>query len=196
MEISIWSILFFGFAYLLGSVPFGLILTRAAGMGDIRTMGSGNIGTTNVLRAGSKRLAAGTLILDALKGMAAVTVGTALFGPLAGAIAGVCAFLGHLYPIWLKFKGGKGVATFIGVLAGLSWQGFLVFAVCWLVVAFLFRFSSLSALVASVITTLLLLVTGQQLVGITALILTAMVYWKHRTNIQKLIAGTESKIGQ
>ena len=138
------------FGYLLGSIPFGLLLTRAAGLGDVRKIGSGNIGATNVLRTGNKGLAAATLLLDALKGTAAVLI-AGHFAPETAVWAGLGAFLGHLFPVWLGFKGGKGVATYLGVLIGLAWQVALIFAVVWLVMAFLFRFSSLAALTAAVV---------------------------------------------
>lgn len=192
-----FSALIFCFAaYLVGAIPFGLVLTKLAGKGDIREIGSGNIGTTNVLRTGSKGLAAATLVLDALKGTIAVLLGAWLFGPYIGGIAGLCAFIGHLYPVWLKFKGGKGVATYLGVLGGLSLQGFLVFAICWLTVAFLAKFSSLAALIATLVTTLSLLVTGQNDAALISAAMTLLIFWKHSDNIKRLIAGTESKIGQ
>ncbi len=142
------------FGYLLGSIPFGLILTRMAGLGDVRSIGSGNIGATNVLRTGNKKLAAGTLVLDALKGTAAVLIAGRFGGEAAAIAAGFGAFIGHLFPVWIGFKGGKGVATYLGVLIGLAWPGALVFAVVWIVCAFLTRYSSLSALVACVLTTI------------------------------------------
>src|SRR5687768_1202014 len=138
-------------AYLCGSIPFGLLLTRAAGLGDVRNIGSGNIGATNVLRTGNKGLAAATLLLDALKG-AAPAILALRYGPEPGAIAGLGAFLGHLYPVWLGFKGGKGVATYIGVLAGLAWQVALIFGAVWLAVAAVTRYASLASLVAAVAT--------------------------------------------
>ncbi|TIS00769.1 MAG: glycerol-3-phosphate 1-O-acyltransferase PlsY, partial [Mesorhizobium sp.] len=138
------------FGYLLGSIPFGLLITRAAGLGDVRQIGSGNIGATNVLRTGNKGLAAATLLLDALKGTAAVLI-AGHFSPDFGLLAGFGALLGHLFPVWLGFKGGKGVATYLGVLLGLAWQGMVVFAVVWLAMAFLFRYSSLAALAATVV---------------------------------------------
>ena len=138
------------FGYLLGSIPFGLLLTRAAGLGDVRNIGSGNIGATNVLRTGNKGLAAATLLLDMLKGTAAVLI-AGIYGTEAAIAAGLGAFLGHLFPVWLGFKGGKGVATYIGVLAGLMWQAALLFGAVWLVVAFALRYSSLSALTACVV---------------------------------------------
>ncbi len=138
------------FGYLLGSIPFGLLLTRAAGLGDVRNIGSGNIGATNVLRTGNKGLAAATLLLDMLKGTAAVLI-AGIYGTEFAIAAGLGAFLGHLFPVWLGFKGGKGVATYLGVLAGLMWQAALLFGAVWLVVAFAMRYSSLAALIACVV---------------------------------------------
>src|ERR1700754_3828561 len=142
--------------YLLGSIPFGLVLTRLAGTQDLRTIGSGNIGATNVLRTGRKGLAAATLLFDALKGTAAVIIAGYFGGPDAAMLAGLGAFLGHLFPVWLKFRGGKGVATYIGILLGLFWPGAIVFCLIWLAMAFALRYSSLSALVASLVTPLFL----------------------------------------
>jgi glycerol-3-phosphate acyltransferase PlsY len=181
--------------YLLGSIPFGLILTRLAGTEDIRTIGSGNIGATNVLRTGNKGLAAATLIGDALKGTAAVLIASA-WGPAAGLIAGFGAFLGHLFPVWLRFKGGKGVATFLGVLIGVWWPGALLFAAIWLGVAYLSRYSSLSALVASAVTPAALLLAGLRAEAGLFLVLAIMLYAMHRQNISRLMAGTEGRIGQ
>ena len=149
------------FGYLLGSIPFGLILTRAAGGPDVRTIGSGNIGATNVLRTGRKGLAAATLICDILKGTAAVLIAAHFYGHDAALAAGFGAFIGHLFPLWLKFKGGKGVATYIGVLIGLVWPAALIFCVVWLVMAWVFRYSSLSALIASAVTPLALWLLGE-----------------------------------
>lgn len=182
------------FGYLLGSIPFGLLLTRAAGLGDVRKIGSGNIGATNVLRTGNKKLAAATLLLDALKGTAAVLVGE-LLGPGFGLIAGLGAFLGHLFPIWLGFKGGKGVATYLGVLIAVSWQAALVFAIAWLAVAFILRLSSLAALVASIIVPLFLWATGTVDAATLFAIMSVIVFVKHRANIGRLVAGTEPRIG-
>ncbi|WP_243368316.1 glycerol-3-phosphate 1-O-acyltransferase PlsY [Microvirga solisilvae] len=181
--------------YLLGSIPFGVIFTRMAGLGDIRNVGSGNIGATNVLRTGRKGLAAATLLGDALKGTAAVLI-AAQWGEHAATIAGLGAFLGHLYPVWLKFKGGKGVATFIGVLIGLNWIAALVFAVIWLGVAFATRYSSLSALVASAAVPIALWLLGQPAMAAMVVMLVALLWWKHSPNISRLLAGTEGKIGQ
>jgi glycerol-3-phosphate acyltransferase PlsY len=186
--------------YGLGAIPFGLLLTRAAGLGDVRDIGSGNIGATNVLRTGHKGLAALTLLLDALKGTAAVLIGHeigALGGVaiLASLVAGLGAFLGHLFPVWLGFTGGKGVATYIGVLAGAFWPGALVFCAIWLGMAFLTRYSSLSALTASVATPLALLAFDAIPAAMLAVLMTALLLWKHRANIRRLAAGEEPKIG-
>jgi len=182
------------FGYLLGSIPFGLLITRAAGLGDVRNIGSGNIGATNVLRTGNKGLAAATLLLDALKGTAAVLI-AGHFSPDFGLLAGFGAFLGHLFPAWLGFKGGKGVATYLGVLLGLAWQGALVFAVVWLVMAFLFRYSSLAALTAAVIVPVALyFIATPQIAGLFA-VMSLIVIAKHRANISRLMAGSEGKIG-
>jgi len=181
--------------YLSGSIPFGLLLTRAAGLGDIRSIGSGNIGATNVLRTGNKWLAALTLLLDALKGLVPVVIGKA-FGLEAALAAGLGAFVGHLYPVWLGFRGGKGVATFAGISLGYSWTVLAPFAVGWLVTAFVTRYSSLAALVGVAVTTLTLFLVGQTALGWLYVLLTALVVFKHRTNIARLRAGTESRIGQ
>ncbi|RUX95129.1 MULTISPECIES: glycerol-3-phosphate 1-O-acyltransferase PlsY [unclassified Mesorhizobium] len=182
------------FGYLLGSIPFGLLLTRAAGLGDVRKIGSGNIGATNVLRTGNKGLAAATLLLDALKGTAAVLI-SGHFAPELAIWAGLGAFLGHLFPVWLGFKGGKGVATYLGVLIGLAWQVALIFAVVWLVVAFLFRFSSLAALTAAVVVPIALYVLSTPQIAGLFVVMSIIVFIKHRENISRLLAGTEGKIG-
>ena len=225
--LSFWSLAAVAFGYLLGSVPFGLILTRMAGLGDVRAIGSGNIGATNVLRTGNKKLAAVTLALDMLKGTAAVliaywlavsfndgTTSTAMQQNFAVWMpAGVGAFLGHVYPVWLNFKGGKGVATYIGVLLGWWWQAALLFCGVWLVTAFLTRYSSLSAILAAIVTPLALywhahtdvtpttdtiaaVLSGQILImSYAAAALSGLLIWKHRENIGRLIAGEESRIG-
>lgn len=182
--------------YLLGSIPFGLILTRMAGLGDVRKIGSGNIGATNVLRTGNKKLAAATLLLDALKGTAAVLVANALWGYEASLVAGFFAFLGHLFPVWLGFKGGKGVATYIGVLLGAAPLMMLAFALIWIATAFITRYSSLSALVAMVIIPVALWVLGPEKTALLVTLLSVISWWKHRENIKRLMAGTESRIGQ
>jgi glycerol-3-phosphate acyltransferase PlsY len=180
--------------YLLGSIPFGLILTRAAGGPDIRAIGSGNIGATNVLRTGKKGLAAATLLCDALKGTAAVLLTAHYAAPDAALVAGLGAFLGHLFPVWLKFKGGKGVAVYIGVLIGLYWLGALIFCTIWMAVAALSRYSSLAALVASALTPLALWGLGQPSTAALFLLLTALLWAMHRANIARLLAGSEGKI--
>ena len=183
------------FGYLIGSIPFGVILTRLAGTEDLRTIGSGNIGATNVLRTGRKGLAAATLLGDALKGTVAVLVARYFGGSEAALIAGAGAFAGHLFPVWLGFKGGKGVATYIGILLGLAWPSAVFFCALWLLVAATFRYSSLSALVASALTPLFLWFTATP--AMTALIaaLTVILWIKHRENIRRLLSGTEGKIG-
>jgi glycerol-3-phosphate acyltransferase PlsY len=186
--------------YLLGSIPFGLLLTRFSGLGDIRSIGSGNIGATNVLRTGHKGLAALTLLLDGLKGTLAVLIGYRIgahFGlaTVGSLIAGLAAFLGHIFPAWLGFKGGKGVATYIGVVGGLIWPGALIFCGLWLVTAFTTRYSSLSALVASVATPMILLTLGYRPEALLALLMTLLLLWKHAANIRRLLAGEEPKIG-
>jgi glycerol-3-phosphate acyltransferase PlsY len=183
------------FGYLCGSIPFGLILTRLAGTQDIRSIGSGNIGATNVLRTGNKKLAAATLLLDALKAAAAAWVMAYFVGEEAGIIAGFFAFIGHLFPVWIGFKGGKGVATYIGVLLGLFWPAALAFGVIWLGVAFVSRYSSLAALVASAIVPLMLLWSHYFPLAALFAILSAMLWYMHRANIKRLLNGTEGKIG-
>lgn len=193
---AVWSLVALVLGYLLGSIPFGVILTRLAGTQDLRTVGSGNIGATNVLRTGRKGLAAATLLGDALKGTAAVLIARHFGGNDAALVAGVGAFLGHLFPVWLGFRGGKGVATYIGVLLGLSWPSALFFCAAWIFVAAIFRYSSLSALVASALTPLFLLLTSvPEITGVIA-VLTVLLWIKHRENIARLLNGTEGKIGK
>jgi len=181
--------------YLLGSIPFGLILTKLAGLGDLRQIGSGNIGATNVLRAGGKGLAALTLLLDAAKGTAAVWLG-AQFGPEAALFGGLGAFLGHLYPVWLGFRGGKGVATYVGVLLGLYWPAAIAFCILWLLVAYRTRYSSLAALVASAASLAALALTGQWRLAALFLLLTVLLYIRHADNIRRLSKGEEARIGE
>ena len=197
--------------YLLGSIPFGLVLTRLAGLGDIRAIGSGNIGATNVLRTGRKDLAALTLLLDAGKGTAAVWLGDQ-YGPDIAVLAAIAAFIGHLYPVWLGFNGGKGVATYIGILAGLAWPYAVLFCALWLAIAFIGRRSSVSALAAGTITAGLSWIMSSPTVwfaGQAALapflltrqraevvaVMTVLVFWRHRANIGRLLKGEEPKIG-
>ena len=182
--------------YGLGSLPFGLILTRLAGTADLRTIGSGNIGATNVLRTGRKDLAAITLLLDVLKGTMAVLMARYWFGDPAAIFAATGAFFGHLYPIWLGFRGGKGVATYLGCLLGLWWPAGLAFAALWLAVASATRFSSAAALIASFAAPPLFFLTGQITDGTALAILAAVLWWKHRANLTRLLAGTEGRIGQ
>jgi glycerol-3-phosphate acyltransferase PlsY len=183
------------FGYLLGSIPFGLILTRAAGGPDVRTIGSGNIGATNVLRTGRKGLAAATLVCDMLKGTLAVLVAGHFGGHDAALAAGLGAFLGHLFPVWLKFKGGKGVATFIGLLIGLYWPAAVIFCAVWLLVAWLTRYSSLAALVASALTPAAVWARDTPHTALLFLLLAVMLWIMHRANITRLLAGSEGKIG-
>ena len=180
--------------YLLGSIPFGLLLTRAAGLGDIRAIGSGNIGATNVLRTGRKGLAAATLLLDALKGLIAVLVART-FGPDAALAAGGGAVLGHMFPVWLSFKGGKGGATVLGVFLGLSWPIVAVGAVAWLLLLVTLRYSSLATLLATALGAASAWWLSPRPVAVLAAALVVLVWAKHHENIRRLLAGTESKVG-
>jgi len=182
--------------YLLGSIPFGLLLTRMAGTQDLRAIGSGNIGATNVLRTGRKDLAAATLLLDALKGTVAVVLAAVFFGPSATLAGAAGAFLGHLYPVWLGFRGGKGVATFLGCLVGIAWKAALVFVIVWLAVAWMTRYSSAAALAASAGATLALFGLRDTTAGFLFALLAALLWIKHSANISRLMSGTEGKIGQ
>jgi glycerol-3-phosphate acyltransferase PlsY len=189
-------ILAFVLGYLLGSIPFGIIVTRLGGGPDPRTIGSGNIGATNVLRSGNKKLAALTLLGDALKGTVAVLFGWLLGGEGTAIAAGLGAFIGHLFPAWLGFKGGKGVATYLGVVLGLFPIGALAFVVSWLAVAKLSKYSSLSALAATLVTPAIIYGFGHGRLAVAMLVLSAMLWLMHRDNIRRLLAGTEGKIGQ
>jgi glycerol-3-phosphate acyltransferase PlsY len=182
--------------YLLGSIPFGLILTKLAGTQDVRSIGSGNIGATNVLRTGSKGLAAATLVCDILKGTLAVIVAGSYAGPDAAMLAALGAFLGHLFPVWLKFKGGKGVAVYIGVLIGLFWPAAIVFCAIWISTALTSRYSSLSALVASFVTPIFLWWFGHPALASLFALMTLLLFYTHRENIKRLQAGTEGRIGE
>ncbi|MCX2698983.1 MULTISPECIES: glycerol-3-phosphate 1-O-acyltransferase PlsY [Ochrobactrum] len=197
-ETGLFSLVSLGtliFGYILGSIPFGLVLTRLAGLGDVRAIGSGNIGATNVLRTGNKKLAAATLILDALKGTVAVLIAWR-FGEAAAIAAGFGAFIGHLFPVWIGFKGGKGVATYLGILIGLAWPSALVFIAAWIITALLTRYSSLSALVASLIVPIVLYMRGDPAIAGLFAVMTLIIFIKHHTNISRLLSGTESKIGK
>ena len=182
--------------YLFGTIPFGLVLTKFAGTADLRSIGSGSIGATNVLRTGRKGLAAATLIGDALKGTVAVLISGYYGGPNAAMLAGLGAFLGHLFPVWLNFRGGKGVAVYIGVLIGLFWPAAVLFCVVWLAVAAISRYSSLSAFVASVVTPIFLWWFGHPALAALFAVMTLLLFYAHRENIGRLRAGTEGRIGQ
>src|SRR4051794_8251231 len=190
-----WLPVGFILGYLFGSIPFGLILTKLAGTQDLRGVGSGNSGATNVLRPGRKGLAAATLLLDMLKGTAAVVIAGYYGGPNAAMLAALGAFLGHLFPVWLNFKGGKGVAVYIGVLIGLIWPAAVVFCVIWVSTAFTSRYSSLSALVASFVTPIFLWWFGHPALASLFAVLTLLLFYSHRENIRRLQAGTEGRIG-
>jgi len=190
--------------YLLGSIPFGLLLTRLSGRGDVRDTGSGNIGATNVLRHAGKKLGALTLACDLLKGTAGVFAGMSVVGALGGDLAtalngavfgGLGAFLGHLYPVWLRFKGGKGVATLIGVLLGLDWRLAVAFCACWVVTAAIGRISSLSALVATAVVFLLGWFMEPRVMALTLSVMSLLVFWRHRENITRILGGEEPRIG-
>jgi glycerol-3-phosphate acyltransferase PlsY len=181
--------------YLFGTVPFGLLLTRAAGLGDIRAIGSGNIGATNVLRTGRRGLAAATLLRDAVKGAAAVLVGAALAGPVGAALGGLASAVGHMFPVWLRFRGGKGVATGAGVLLAASPLAGLAAAVIWLAVAAATRISSAGALAAAAAAPLLAWGMSGRIAALLALAVAALIWWRHAPNIARLLAGTEPRIG-
>jgi len=182
--------------YLLGSVPFGVIITSMMGLGDLRSIGSGNIGAINVLRTGNKPAAAATLLLDGAKGAVAVLLAQAFVAQDAAQIAALGAFLGHLYPVWLRFRGGKGVATFLGIVLALAWPVGLAACAVWLVAARLFRISSLAALVAAATSVPLALILNHPDMMILCAILAVLVFWRHRSNIARLATGTEPRIGQ
>lgn len=189
-------LIFILMGYLIGSFPSGLVYTRLAGMEDIRNLGSGNIGATNVLRTGNKKIALATLITDILKGITAILIAKSFLSDTQATFIGVAAFLGHIYPVWLKFKGGKGVATYIGVIAGLSIWAVTGFALIWLIMAGLFRYSSLAALTASLAVPIIFyLQPDSQNIALISLVMTFIVFFKHLENIQRLWKGVETKIG-
>lgn len=192
MNLILWAIL----GYLLGSIPFGIVITRALGLGDLRKIGSGNIGATNVLRTGNKGAALATLLLDAGKGAIAVLIARAVAGPDAGLVAGAAAFLGHLFPVWLGFKGGKGVATFLGTLLALDWRVCLIACGLWLVTAAITRISSLSALVAALLSPFVAYWYDGWPLALTTAFMTVLIFIRHRANIARIMAGTEPKIGK
>lgn len=189
-----YSVVAFLIGYLFGSLPSGVLIARAAGLGDLRKIGSGNIGATNVLRTGRKELAALTLIADALKGMIVVLL-AGRYGPEYAALAGLGAFLGHLFPVWLRFKGGKGVATYLGVLLVIAWPGAVVFAIVWLTVAFLTRYSSLAALTAVICVPIALFLMEYKQPALLFMLLSILVFFTHRANIGRLLQGSEPRIG-
>lgn len=189
---GLWALV----AYLIGSIPSGVLIARAMGLGNLREIGSGNIGATNVLRTGSKKAAAATLALDAGKGFAAVWLALNLVGPDVAQLAGFAVLVGHCFPVWLKFRGGKGVATFFGVLFGLAWPFGIVAAIAWLGTAAVFRMSSLAALVASLSAPVAAYFGGVPSLFFLMVCLCALIFLRHRANIQRLVAGTESKIGK
>lgn len=189
--LALWAIV----GYLLGSIPFGVILTKAMGLGNLREIGSGNIGATNVLRTGNKGAAAATLLLDGAKGAVAVLLARALAAEDAAQIAALAAFLGHCFPVWLQFKGGKGVATFLGLMLSLAWPVGLLACGIWLATAAISRISSLSALVAAAWSPLVCLMLGQGQIFLLTLILAGLILWRHRANLARLKAGTEPRIG-
>ena len=188
------QILAFVFGYALGSIPFGLVLTKMAGLQDIRTIGSGNIGATNVLRTGNKGLAAATLLLDALKASFAIIIVSQWQADL-GVSAALGAFIGHLYPVWLRFQGGKGVATYLGCLLALFWPAAIAFALVWLAVAAITRYSSMAALIASLVSPLVVLYFDHGAEAELFVALAILLWFKHRPNIERLLAGTEGRIG-
>ncbi|ETW13866.1 hypothetical protein ATO8_03211 [Roseivivax marinus] len=188
----LWAVL----GYLCGSVPFGLIITRAMGLVDPRTIGSGNIGATNVLRTGSKAAGAATLILDAVKGAVAVVAARLAAGEDAAQVAALLAFIGHCYPVWLRFRGGKGVATFLGVLLGLVWPVGLLTCATWIAAVVMTRVSSVGALTAAAVSTIWMFLIAQFDTVLVGIVMTLLLYWRHRQNLARLRAGTEPKIGQ
>ncbi|MDP5365765.1 MAG: glycerol-3-phosphate 1-O-acyltransferase PlsY [Paracoccaceae bacterium] len=188
----LWAVI----GYLMGSVPFGMVLTRVMGLGNLRDIGSGNIGATNVLRTGSKKAAALTLLLDGAKGAVAVLLARAMAGEDAAQIAGLAAMLGHCYPVWLRFQGGKGVATHIGLVLALAWPVGLAVCATWLVAAAASRTSSLAALAAAALSTFWMVLLGEGQALLLGAILTLLIFWRHRSNISRLRAGTEPRIGK
>lgn len=192
MILMLWTAI----GYLLGSIPFGLVITRLLGLGDLRQIGSGNIGATNVLRTGNKGAALATLLLDSGKGAAAVALARSFAGDDAALLAGAAAFLGHVFPIWLGFKGGKGVATFLGTLIALDWRLGLAVCVIWLIAAAISRISSLSALVAAGASPLIGWLLDGPKIAAVSIFMTALIFIRHRANISRLVAGTEPRIGR
>ncbi len=188
----LWAVI----AYFIGSIPSGILVARAMGLGNLREIGSGNIGATNVLRTGSKKAAAATLLLDAGKGLAAVLLALHFAGPAAAQVAAFAVMIGHCFPVWLRFRGGKGVATYLGVLYALAWPVGIAVCLTWLATAFAFRYSSLAALVAAASTLIWVYVLGVPQLFLLCVCLTALIFWRHAGNIRRLADGTESKIGK
>ncbi|MCX7566905.1 glycerol-3-phosphate 1-O-acyltransferase PlsY [Sulfitobacter sp. F26169L] len=188
----LWAVL----GYLIGSVPFGVVVARVMGLGNLRDIGSGNIGATNVLRTGSKPAAAATLILDAAKGAVALLLARSISGEDAAQVAALAAMIGHCFPVWLRFRGGKGVATFLGILLALAWPAGIAACVAWLIGAAITRISSMGGLFSAAVSSLLVTVLGYGEGFLLCLALTAIIFWRHRANIARIRAGTEPKIGQ
>lgn len=191
-QLIIWAAI----GYLMGSVPFGMIVARVMGLGNLRQIGSGNIGATNVLRTGSKAAAALTLLFDAGKGAVAVLLARALAGDDAAQVAALAAFVGHCYPVWLSFKGGKGVATFLGLWLALDWRVGVACCLTWLVAAAIWRISSLGALAAAALSTTWVMILTDGSTFLLGVVLTLLIYWRHRENLARIKAGTEPKIGK
>ncbi|MEP1522557.1 glycerol-3-phosphate 1-O-acyltransferase PlsY [Ascidiaceihabitans sp.] len=190
--LALWAVI----GYLLGSIPFGMVIARVMNLGNLRDIGSGNIGATNVLRTGNKTAAALTLVFDAAKGAVALLLARHFVGEDAAQIAGIAAMIGHCYPVWLKFAGGKGVATFIGIMLALTWPVGIACCVAWLVGAATTRISSMGALVSAAASTFLLIFMGAPTALLMGIVLTLLIFWRHRANISRIRAGTEPKIGQ
>ncbi|WP_171122704.1 MULTISPECIES: glycerol-3-phosphate 1-O-acyltransferase PlsY [unclassified Ruegeria] len=191
-QLLLWAV----FGYLIGSIPFGMIIAKVMGLGNLRNIGSGNIGATNVLRTGNKSAAALTLLLDAAKGAVSVLIARAMAGEDAAQVAALAAFLGHCFPIWLGFKGGKGVATFLGIWLALDWRVGVACCLTWLVAAAIWRISSLGALAAAALSTIWVMILTDTTTFVLGAILTLLVYWRHSANVARIRAGTEPKIGQ
>ncbi len=191
-QLLLWAVL----GYLMGSIPFGMIIAKVMGLGNLRNIGSGNIGATNVLRTGNKSAAALTLVFDAAKGAVAVLIARAMAGEDAAQVAALAAFLGHCFPVWLGFKGGKGVATFLGIWLALDWRVGVACCLTWLVAAAIWRISSLGALAAAALSTVWVMVLTDTTTFVLGMILTLLVYWRHSANVARIRAGTEPKIGQ
>lgn len=192
LVLLLWAVI----GYLIGSIPFGVVVARVMGLGNLREIGSGNIGATNVLRTGSKPAAAATLLLDAGKGAVALLLACSLVGEDAAQVAALAAMIGHCFPVWLKFKGGKGVATFLGILLALAWPVGLAACVFWLIGAGVTRMSSMGGLASAAISSVLVVLMGYGIGYVLSILLTVIVFWRHRENIARIRAGTEPKIGQ